>query len=94
MLGSFSCSAQPSERDLLIPPGIDTVWHGAYLPTGETIPASAIATYESQAGKKIAAAITYVGWYPGAWTTVQADWSSKRAFSTDELRRCPPRTER
>lgn len=58
-------------RDILLPAGTGTVWHGVWLPTGRTISASAITTFESQAGKKVGVEIYYVGWYVNAWADVQ-----------------------
>ena len=58
-------------RDILLPPGTNTVWHGVYLPTGRTISASAITAFESQANKKVGVEIYYVGWYTNAWADVQ-----------------------
>jgi len=58
-------------RDILLPPGNGTVWHGVWLPTGRTISASQITTFESQAGKKVGIELYYVGWYLNAWSDVQ-----------------------
>ena len=58
-------------RDILLPAGTDTAWHGAWLPFGRVISSSQITTFEGQANKKIGAVIVYLGWYAGAWDTVQ-----------------------
>ncbi len=58
-------------RDILIPSGSNTVWHGVFLPQKRTISASQITTFENQADKKIAAEMYYVGWYINAWDSVQ-----------------------
>jgi beta-mannanase len=63
----------PSEaaRDILLPPGSNTVWHGVYLPSGRTISSSAITSFESNANKRIGVFLYYVGWYQNAWADVQ-----------------------
>lgn len=58
-------------RDILLPPGTDTVWHGVWLPIKRTISASQITTFEAQAGKKVGAEIFYTGWYVNAWSDLQ-----------------------
>src|SRR5438309_8325340 len=58
-----STTARAQTRDLLIPPGSDTAWHGVYLPYSTTIASGDIATFEGQADKKIGALLIYVGWY-------------------------------
>ena len=70
VLAAFTVSVGSSvahARDLLVPAG---TWHGVYLTIRNTISASDITTFESQAGKKIGAALYYVGWYSGAWDNV------------------------
>ena len=63
--------AQAQTRDLLIPAGTDTAWHGAWLPYSRTMTSSQVTTFEGQAGKKIGAVLLYLGWYSGAWDDVQ-----------------------
>jgi hypothetical protein len=58
-------------RDILLPPGTDSVWHGVWLPIKRTINANQITTFEAQAGKKVGAEIFYTGWYVNAWGDVQ-----------------------
>ena len=70
LLVAFTAVISPSAagtRDLLVPTG---TWHGVYLTIRNTISASDITTFESQAGKKIGAELYYVGWYSGAWDNV------------------------
>jgi hypothetical protein len=64
-------SLQAQTRDILLPPGIDTAWHGVWLPFSRTITSSQITTFEDQANRKIGALIVYLGWYAGAWGDVQ-----------------------
>jgi hypothetical protein len=63
--------AEAQTRDLLLPPGNDTAWHGVWLPYSRTITSAQITTFESQASKKIGTLLLYVGWYSGAWDDVQ-----------------------
>ena len=58
-------------RDILLPAGSNTVWHGVWLPIKRTISSSAITTFESQANKKVGVELYYVGWYQNAWADVQ-----------------------
>ncbi len=73
LVAFLAVTASPSyaARDILLPPGTGTVWHGVYLPISRTIGASAITTFESQANKKVGVELYYVGWYSGAWDNVQ-----------------------
>ena len=64
-------AAAQGTRDILLPPGTDTAWHGVWLPIKRTISASQITTFEAQAGKKVGAEIYYVGWYANAWADLQ-----------------------
>ncbi len=58
-------------RDLLLPPGEGSVWHGAWLaPRGE-ITAADVTAFEEQAGKRLGAVLFYVGWRLDAWAEVE-----------------------
>lgn len=73
VVGLFASTASPAYavRDILLPPGTNTAWHGVWLPTGRTISASAITTFESQANRKVGVELYFVGWYLNAWSDVQ-----------------------
>jgi hypothetical protein len=81
VLGSVSLvlvvagGAEAQTRDLLLPPGNDTAWHGVWLPYSRTITSSQVTTFESQANKKVGALLLYLGWYSGAWGDVQRQLS-------------------
>jgi hypothetical protein len=62
---------QAQTRDLLLPTGTDTAWHGAWLPFSRAITSSQITTFEGQADRKLGALLIYLGWYAGAWDDVQ-----------------------
>src|SRR2546428_7553542 len=66
-----STTALAQTRDLLIPPGSDTAWHGVYLPYSTTIASADISTFEGQADKKIGALLIFVGWYTNVWADIQ-----------------------
>jgi hypothetical protein len=72
VLGASAPEAAAAEtRDILLPAGTDTVWHGVWLPIKRTINVSQITTFEAQAGKKVGAEIFYTGWYVNAWADLQ-----------------------
>jgi hypothetical protein len=58
-------------RDLLLPPGTDTVWHGVWLATGRTIAERDILQFETDAQKTVGVEIYYSGWYVNAWADLQ-----------------------
>lgn len=57
-------------RDLLLPPGSNTVWHGLFLET-RNLTATSITNFEAEANRKVGVEMMYVGWYIGAWDNVQ-----------------------
>lgn len=67
----LSPAASAQTRDLLIPPGTETVWHGAWLPIKRSIKESQITDFEAEADKKLGTLLYYVGWYENAWSDVQ-----------------------
>lgn len=64
-------SLQAQTRDLLIPPGTDTVWHGVWPDVSRTVSLPQIQSFETDANKKVSSMLYFLGWYTNAWADVR-----------------------
>lgn len=67
---TVSSTGLAQTRDILLPPGSDTVWHGVFVESRRAVKLSQIEGFEADAGKKVSSLLYYLGWYLGAWADV------------------------